>query len=141
MQFFDFQPVVVPGLKKSIIRFPATFVGYPVGGNVSLTLTPEKLTTYGDGRECIDRMDGITVSIADADLTRSITLRHPVTGETIGTFTLADFAAMTYSVQIDMYEREQSRLAQIESVRLAALAAPATATTQPIDAVTPPSAP
>ena len=123
MQFFNFKSVIVPGLKVELIRFPEFFIGYPVGGQVRMMLTPEKLTVYADGRPCTDALPQIVETESDADMSRSITLYDPLTGATLGTFTLGQFAAMVYSVQIDVYEREQVRLAQVEADRTAELAA------------------
>ena len=142
MQFFNFKSVIVPGLKIELIRFPEFFIGYPVGGQVRMMLTPEKLTVYADGRECLDALPQITETESDADMAREITLYNPLTGATAGTFTLGQFAAMVYSIQIDVYERGQARLAQIEADRLAALAAANVphgdgASVEPISPVTP----
>ena len=123
MQFFSYKPESAPGLKESHIRFPATFIGYPAHGQVSLTVTPQLMTVYADGRECLDALREITETESDADMSRSITLYDPLTGATAATFSLGQFAAMVYSIQIDVYERGQARLAQIEADRLAALAA------------------
>ena len=114
MDFFDYKPETTDGLKTSKTRFKDILFTAHRGEIPNLQIWPEVVTTYVDGYSVAKDAEKLTESFDLENLGRVVTFRDPVTGTTVGEFSVGQFVGMLYSLCIDSDQRaEAARLAAV----------------------------
>lgn len=116
MDFFDYKPETTDGLKTSKTRFKDILFTAHQGKVPDLQIWPEVVTTYVDGYSVSKDAEKLTESLDLENLGRMVTFLDPITGDTVGEFSVGQFVGMLYSLCIDSDQRAAAaRLAALEA--------------------------